>query len=90
MLFRILMAYLLVMTAASFCMCGIDKLKAVRHQWRISEKALLITAALGGSVGLLAGMYIFRHKTLHKKFTIGVPAIILGQVVLAAVCIILF
>ena len=90
MLFRILMAYLLVMTAAAFCMCGIDKMKAVRHQWRIPEKTLLITAALGGSVGLLAGMYIFRHKTLHKKFTIGVPAIILGQIVLAAVCMILF
>ena len=56
-------------------MYGIDKWKAHRKQWRISEKMLLFLAVIGGSAGALAGMYIFHHKTLHKKFTIGVPLI---------------
>lgn len=79
--------YLAVMTAAAFVMCGIDKYKAKRNKWRIPEKTLLIMAAAGGSLGLLAGMYIFRHKTLHKKFTLGVPAIICIQAALAVLLI---
>ena len=82
---KIIISYIAVMTAVSFCMCGIDKLKAKRQLWRIPESTLLLTAAAGGSLGLWAGMYVFRHKTLHKKFTIGVPLIICLQVIAAAV-----
>ena len=63
-------------------MYGIDKWKAHRKQWRISEKMLLFLAVIGGSAGALAGMYIFHHKTLHKKFMIGVPLILVIQVMI--------
>lgn len=63
-------------------MYGIDKWKAHRKQWRISEKMLLFLAVIGGSAGALAGMYIFHHKTLHKKLTIGVPLILVIQVMI--------
>lgn len=63
-------------------MYGIDKWKAHRKQWRISEKMLLFLAVIGGSAGALAEMYIFHHKTLHKKFTIGVPLILVIQVMI--------
>ena len=63
-------------------MYGIDKWKAHRKQWRISEKMLLFLAVIGGSAGALAGMYICHHKTLHKKFTIGVPLILVIQVMI--------
>ena len=66
----------------AFIMYGIDKWKAHRKQWRISEKMLLFLAVIGGSAGALAGMYIFHHKTLHKKFTIGVPLILVIQVMI--------
>ena len=70
-------------------MYGIDKWKAHRKQWRISEKMLLFLAVIGGSAGALAGMYIFHHKTLHKKFTIGVPLILVIQVMIF-ICIMFF
>lgn len=63
-------------------MYGIDKWKAKRNRWRISEKMLLFLAIIGGSVGALAGMYIFHHKTLHKKFVLGVPLILVIQVII--------
>ena len=59
---------------------GIDKGKAKRHERRISEKALLTVAALGGSLGSFAGMSSFRHKTKHLKFMIGIPIIIVLQI----------
>ena len=65
-------------------LCGIDKWKARRDRWRIPEKTLFLSAILGGSVGLLVGMYLFRHKTKHKSFTIGVPTIFVLQLSLAA------
>lgn len=61
----------------------IDKQKARHNKWRISEAALLTTALLGGSIGALLGMHLFRHKTQHKKFYIGIPAIIFLQACLA-------
>lgn len=65
-----------------------DKHKARKNQWRIRESTLLIWAAVGGSIGILAGMYLFRHKTLHPKFTIGVPLILAAQVVLGTALVI--
>lgn len=63
-------------------MYGIDKWKAQGKRWRISEKMLLFIAIIGGSVGALAGMYTFHHKTLHKKFVLGVPLILAIQVII--------
>ena len=76
-----MLIYLLIINIIAFIMYGIDKWKAHRKQWRISEKMLLFLAVIGGSAGALAGMYIY-HKTLHKKFTIGVPLILVIQVMI--------
>lgn len=72
--------YLAAVNAAAFLLMFLDKQKAIHHRRRIPEAALLGAAALGGSVGALLGMYAFRHKTKHKKFTLGVPAILLAQI----------
>ncbi len=79
----ILSVYLLLMNAAGFLIMLIDKKKARRGAWRIPEAQLMLTAALGGSVGVWLAMYLFRHKTRHMKFVIGVPAILMVQAVLA-------
>lgn len=63
-------------------MMGIDKSRAKRKAWRISEKTLFLCAAVGGSFGMTAGMYAFRHKTRHWYFKYGLPAILLVQAVL--------
>ena len=78
-----LMYYLLTVNAAGFLLMLIDKVKARKNRWRIRESVLLGTAAIGGSVGVFAGMQAFRHKTLHKRFSIGVPAMMTAQVALA-------
>jgi uncharacterized membrane protein YsdA (DUF1294 family) len=75
---------LLVLNVVTFCVYGIDKWKARHHRWRISEATLLVLAAVGGSVGALLGMQVFRHKTQHLKFKYGVPAILLLQIALCA------
>ncbi len=77
--------YLLLMNLLAFSVFGIDKRKAVRNRWRIPERTLLLTAALGGSIGALAGMHVFHHKTRKNKFRIGVPAILMLQIVIAAI-----
>lgn len=74
--------YLILINAFGFLLMLIDKQKAKKKKWRIPEARLMLTAALGGSVGVLLGMYTFRHKTKHMKFTLGVPAILIGQVLL--------
>ena len=75
--------YLLIVNAAGFLLMLIDKRKAIRHRWRIPEKTLFLTAAIGGSVGSNLGMYPFRHKTKHLQFTLGMPAILIVQLILA-------
>jgi uncharacterized membrane protein YsdA (DUF1294 family) len=79
--------YLLIINAIAFLLMLIDKQKARKKKWRIKEATLMGVAALGGSIGALAGMYTFRHKTLHKKFTLGIPAILAGQLALGALLI---
>ena len=64
-----------------FTLMSIDKQKAKLNQWRISEKTLFILALIGGSIGGILGMYTFRHKTKHLKFTLGFPAIVLFQII---------
>ena len=71
--------YLAVMNVAGFVIMWVDKQKAKRHSYRISEKALFLTAIFGGSIGAKMGMELFRHKTHHKKFVYGIPAIIILQ-----------
>ena len=77
--------YLLLINAAAFLLMLLDKQKARRHKWRIPESTLLTAAILGGSIGALLGMYLVRHKTLHKKISVGIPVILFLQVCLAAV-----
>lgn len=79
---KIVFAYLIVINLVAFVMYGIDKYKAKKSKWRIPEATLLLLAALGGSVGAWIGMQIWHHKTLHKKFKYGVPAILLLQIAL--------
>lgn len=83
MFWKILLVYLLIINAVGFLFMFIDKQKAKKKKWRIPEATLMGIAAIGGSIGSLMGMYTFRHKTLHKKFTIGIPAILLLQIGLA-------
>ncbi|MBR4109219.1 MAG: DUF1294 domain-containing protein [Oscillospiraceae bacterium] len=77
--------YLLIINALSFLLMLIDKQKAKKDRWRIPEKTLIAFALLGGSLGAIAGMKLFRHKTKHPKFSVGLPVILAVQVVLAVV-----
>lgn len=81
---EILLVYLLLINAAAFLLMLADKRKARRGAWRIPEKTLLGAAVLGGSLGAIAGMYLFRHKTKHPRFYIGLPLILAAQLVAAA------
>ena len=72
--------YLIGINILTFLIFGADKWKAKRDKWRIPEDTLIWLAIAGGSVGALLGMYLFRHKTKHKKFLIGIPVILLVQV----------
>lgn len=76
---KYILLYLIVINAAAFALMLTDKLKAKQNLWRISERTLMTVAILGGSIGALAGMYIFRHKTRHPKFTVGIPVILALQ-----------
>ena len=76
--------YLLAINAVAFIMYGIDKYKAKKAKWRISEATLLLLAVLGGSIGAWMGMKVWHHKTMHKKFKYGIPAILLIQIALIA------
>lgn len=72
----ILMIYLLIINAAGLLLMLIDKRKAVKKAWRIPESTLLTIAVIGGSLGTLIGMRLFRHKTLHLTFSVGLPVIL--------------
>ena len=80
---NIILGYLLAINIASFFLYGIDKYKAKKGRWRISEAILLLMAVIGGSIGAWAGMRLWHHKTMHKKFKYGIPIIIIIQVALA-------
>ena len=76
-----LLYYIIVVNIVTFLVYGIDKWKAKQGSWRISEGTLLILAVIGGSIGALLGMKVWRHKTQHKKFKYGVPAILIIQII---------
>ena len=67
----------------TFTVYGVDKAKARRSAWRVPEKTLFLLPLLGGSVGALLGMLVFRHKTKHWYFVWGIPLILLAQIALA-------
>ena len=79
-----LICYIVVINLVSFMMFGIDKYKARRGQWRISEATLLAVAAIGGSIGAWMGMKVWHHKTLHSMFRYGVPIMLLAHIALMA------
>ena len=81
---KALICYIVVINLVSFMMFGIDKYKARRGQWRISEATLLAVAAIGGSIGAWMGMKVWHHKTLHSKFRYGVPIMLLAHIALIA------
>ncbi len=74
-----LLLYLILINLTGFSMMGIDKRRARKYMWRISEQNLFLAAILGGSVGTLVGMYTFRHKTRHWYFVVGMPLILILQ-----------
>lgn len=77
---KLILLYLLIVNAVSFLLMLVDKRKARKKLWRIPEATLLLCAAIGGSIGSLAGMYTFRHKTRHLKFTLGIPVMLFLQI----------
>ena len=85
----LLALYLLLINLVTFLVFGLDKWKAKRKEKkdsvrRVPEKTLFLLSALGGSVGALLGMKVFHHKTLHKSFRFGIPAILVLQIVIPA------
>ena len=74
------MYYLFAINIVSFFLYGIDKYKAKKNKWRISEATLLMMAVIGGSIGAWVGMRLWHHKTMHKKFKYGIPIIIILQI----------
>lgn len=78
----VILLYILLINIAAFVMFGVDKWKATHQRWRIPEKTLFVIAGLGGSFGARLGMSVFRHKTKHRSFTIGIPMIFLAQCIL--------
>ena len=77
-----LLYYLIVINILTFAVYGIDKWKARQGSWRISEATLLMLAVIGGTIGVLFGMQVWRHKTMHLKFKYGLPLILLAQIAL--------
>lgn len=79
----LLLLYLISINLISFILFGIDKRYAKQHRWRISERKLFLFLIMGGTVGGWAGMKLFRHKTLHLKFRIGIPILFAMQLLVA-------
>ena len=84
---RILLAIMIIMSVITFILFGVDKKKAIRHEWRIPEATLLTFSLLSGGIGGIFGMQVFHHKTQKWKFRILVPLFAAAQVILLAVCI---
>ena len=78
--YKIIIAYLIIINIAGIMSMYIDKKRAIKKKWRIPEKTLFLFAILGGSVGSIAGMHLFRHKTKHWYFVIGMPLILIIQI----------
>ena len=79
---KIIIIYTIIINIIGFFSILIDKRRAIKNKWRIPEKTLFLIAIIGGSVGSIAGMRLFRHKTKHWYFAYGMPAILLVQIVI--------
>ena len=90
MIFQLLSVYLLAVNVLLFALMGIDKRKAIKGKWRIPEKTLFGLALAGGSIGGIAGMQLFRHKTKHASFKLGFPAILIAQLAIVGGLVYLF
>lgn len=84
MWWKVLICWLLIINLAGFVQMYADKRRAKKDKWRIPEKQLFLVAAIGGSVGSILGMLAFRHKTKHKSFVFGMPAILILQLAVGA------
>ena len=84
-----MIGYLLFINILAFALMGIDKKRARQNAWRISEKALFLSALLGGSIGSILGMQVFRHKTKHWYFQLGMPLILILQLALCVYLVII-
>lgn len=82
---QIILLYILSVNLGGFIAFGIDKKRSIRSKWRIPETTLMTFALMGGSIGCLLGMKVFRHKTLKPLFSIGIPVILLIQVLIIVV-----
>ena len=82
-LWQMLGLYLLMVNLVGFCLMGMDKRRAKKNAWRIPEKTLFLPAVLGGAAGALLGMKVFHHKTRHWYFKLGMPALLILQLILA-------
>ena len=78
----VVLAYLAVMTIVGLIIMKADKTKAEKNKWRIKEATLFLVSAIGGSLGTWAGMYLFRHKTKHWYFVVGMPLILIAHIAL--------
>ena len=83
-IYKIVWIYLGLVNLAAFCLFGADKRRAKKGRWRIPERTLLWSAALGGAPGALGGMLLFHHKTRKRKFSVGVPLLLAAQLLLLA------
>lgn len=77
---KYLLVYLAIINAFSYLLMLVDKVKAKKKRRRIPERTLLLVCAIGGSIGGMIGMKLFRHKTLHPQFTMGIPVMLAVQV----------
>ena len=82
---QLLLAYLCIVNIIAFIMMYVDKRRSIKRKWRISEKALFLSAILGGSLGANLGMQLFRHKTKHWYFVVFMPALLVLDLILLAV-----
>ena len=78
---KILITYLVIINIVGFIIMYIDKKRALNNQYRIPEKTLFTICIIGGSLGILMGMYKFRHKTKHNKFVFGVPTLLIMNII---------
>ncbi|MBO4701198.1 MAG: DUF1294 domain-containing protein [Lachnospiraceae bacterium] len=81
----ILLIYLAAVNLFGLIIMGVDKSRAKRRKWRIPEATLFLVAIIGGSIGSIAGMYLFRHKTKHWYFVVGMPVILVLQIIAALI-----
>ena len=79
---KYLLCYIALASLVCFTAMGVDKARAKRHKWRISEKTLVVLAALGGALGGCLAMALFRHKTQHKLFQVSFPLLLVIQAAL--------